>query len=219
MLPAHRLGEHGDRVRPCVSCGSQQSVFAPLFVLLLSLHFLTPPKHQLSLSASGTGALQRELKQLTNAGFIVRRKIGNQVFYQANTGSPTFSDLKALVAKTVGVVGVLRELLEPVASQVKVAFVFGSMASGDERPESDIDVLIVGSISFGDAVSRLASAQTILGREVNPTVYPVDEFVAKARARNHFLTSVLKTKRLFIIGDEHELSKLGRVRMAKGAPV
>lgn len=168
---------------------------------------------------SGIGALQRELKQLTDAGFIVRRKIGNQVFYQANDASPTFSEVKALVAKTVGVVGVLRQLLEPVASHINVAFVFGSIASGDDRPESDIDVLIVGSISFGDAVSRLASAQKILGREVNPTVYPVDEFVAKVRARNHFLTSVLKTKRLFIVGDEHELSNLGRLRMAKDSPV
>ncbi len=168
---------------------------------------------------SGIGALQRELRQLTDAGLILRRKIGNQVFYQANADSPTFSEVKALVAKTVGVVGVLRQLLEPVASHINVAFVFGSIASGDERPESDIDVLIVGSISFGDAVSRLASAQKVLGREVNPTVYPVDEFVAKVRARNHFLTSVLKTKRLFIIGDEHELSNLGGLRMAKDTPV
>jgi predicted nucleotidyltransferase len=162
----------------------------------------------------GVGTVQRELKKLTDAGLLVRTKIGNQVFYQANSLSPVFSEVKALVTKTVGLVEILRQALQPLSAKIKVAFVYGSMARGDERPTSDIDLMIVGNVDLAETAARLAEAQEILGREVSETVFPEAEFVSKRSAHNHFIASVLATTKLFIIGDEDELTNLGSKRLA-----
>ena len=58
---------------------------------------------------------------------------------------------------------------------------------------------------IGEALTR---TQDAIGREVNPSVYPPDEFRAKLAARNHFLGSVLKGEKIFLIGDERELGRL-----------
>lgn len=161
----------------------------------------------------GVGTVQRELKKLTNGGLLVRTEIGNQVFYQANSLSPVFAEVKALVTKTVGLVGVLRKALQPLRTKIRIAFVYGSMARGDEQPRSDIDLMIVGNVDLAETAARLAEAQEILGREINETVFPEAEFVSKRSAHNHFITSVLAASKLFVIGDEDELTNLGSKRL------
>jgi predicted nucleotidyltransferase len=162
----------------------------------------------------GLGAVQRELQRLSTAGIISRSVRGQHVYYQANRGCAFFSELKSLVVKTVGAGDVLRSALTPLAAKVNVAFIYGSVARGDERPGSDVDLLVVGEVSFDDVVSALSSAQQTLAREVNPTVYPPAEFRAKLAAGHHFLTSVMREKKTFLIGDERGLSRLGSKRVA-----
>jgi predicted nucleotidyltransferase len=120
-----------------------------------------------------------------------------------------------LIVKTAGTGDALRAGLEPLADHIKVAFIYGSMARGEEGSRSDIDLLIVGGVSFADVVVNLQEAQKILGREVNPTVYPLDEFRAKMRAKHHFLTSVLKGPKIYLVGDEDELRRLAAKRLAR----
>lgn len=163
----------------------------------------------------GLGGVQRELKNLTAAGILRRTVRGNQVCFQANDKNPVFPDLKSLITKTAGVGGVLHSALAPLASRIKVAIIFGSIARGDDRAESDVDLLIVGSTSFGEVTSALAPAQKSLAREINPAVFPPAEFRAKLKARQHFLTSVLQQPKIFVIGDELELGRLGSKRMAR----
>ena len=62
---------------------------------------------------AGHGALQRELRHLTDMGLMVRTVQGNQVLYQANSQSPIFSEIKGLIAKTVGIHDALRSALAP----------------------------------------------------------------------------------------------------------
>ncbi len=166
---------------------------------------------------AGLGAVQREVRQLADVGIIRRAVRGNQVFYQANTSSPIFSELKSLIAKTVGVHDVIREALIPLGRRIRLAFVHGSVARQEERAESDVDLMIVGDASFGEIVSRLEEAQKMLGREINPTVYPVAEFRLKLRSGSHFLKSVLRQKKLFIIGDERQLTRVASKRLARPA--
>ncbi|MBI3485099.1 MAG: nucleotidyltransferase domain-containing protein, partial [Acidobacteria bacterium] len=97
--------------------------------------------------------------------------------------------------------------------KIKIAFVYGSMARGDEQPRSDIDLMIVGNVDLAETAARLAEAQEILGREINETVFPEAEFVSKRSARNHFITSVVAASKLFIIGNEDELTNLGSKRL------
>lgn len=165
----------------------------------------------------GLGAVQREVKRLAEAGILRRTVRGHQVYYQADPECPVFAELKGLVVKTAGAADVLRDALAPLASQIKVAFIFGSVARFKQKSGSDVDLLVIGVVSFGDVVSALGAAQGILGREINPAVYSPAEFRSKLKARHHFLSSVLRNEKLFVIGDEHELARLGPIRVADRA--
>jgi len=158
---------------------------------------------------TGLGAAQRELKQLSDAGLVLRVRRGNQVYYQANSANPIFPELKGILTKTAGIRDVIQQALQPVADRVQVAFIFGSVAKGADKASSDIDILVIGDVGFGELVSSLNMVETKLGREINPTVYPSSEYGAKLKEKNHFLTTVLRQKKIFVIGDEHELRRLG----------
>jgi predicted nucleotidyltransferase len=157
---------------------------------------------------AGHGAVQRELKHLAEMSLIVRKVQGNQVRYQANSHGPIFSELKSLITKTVGSHDAIRSALASLGPEVQIAFVYGSVASQKERANSDIDLMVLGNAPFSDVVSALASAQKQLGREINPTVFPISEFRSKFAAGSHFLRNVMREKKLFVLGTENELAKL-----------
>ena len=169
------------------------------------------------LAGVATGAAQREVRHLAEAGIIERQVRGNNIYYQANRGSPVFSELQGLVLKTSGVADVLRASLAPLANRIRFAAIYGSVARGAVRPSSDVDVIAVGDVSLAELVSALAPAQQALQREINPTVYPAAEFRAKLAARQHFLTSLVETPLIFLWGDEHELARLAPSRLARRA--
>jgi predicted nucleotidyltransferase len=156
----------------------------------------------------GRGTVQRELKNLTDTGIIIREVQGRQVYYRANARCPIFDELKNIVRKTFGVADVIRQSLAPDADRILVAFIFGSMARSTDDRRSDIDLMVVGRISFGDVVSLLTPAEQKLAREVNPVVYPIAEFKKKVREDHHFVKTVLEDEKIFVIGDEDELRKL-----------
>jgi predicted nucleotidyltransferase len=159
-------------------------------------------------TGAGLGPVQRELKQLTDVGIIRRTVQGPQVYYQANPDSPIFKELKSLITKTVGVAETLRSILAPLSDRITIALVYGSVARGEENRRSDIDLLVVGDVAFAEVVKALRSAQETLGREINPTVYPVDEFRSRIDERHYFIQNVLSSTKIFVIGDEHELKRL-----------
>jgi predicted nucleotidyltransferase len=164
----------------------------------------------------GSGAVQRDLEHLTSAGLLTRTVDGRQTYYQANPRSPIFSELRGLIRKTVGVTEVLRSGLETLGSQIRVAFVYGSVAKGTETSASDIDLMIVADdISLEMTVSALADSQAELGRELNPSVYSTEDFCRKLAQGHHFLNTVLNGPKLFIIGDQRELEGLAKERVAK----
>ena len=156
----------------------------------------------------GRGTVQRELKNLTDTGIIIREVQGRQVYYRANEKCPIFNELKSIVRKTFGVADVLRQALAPKADKVQVAFIFGSVARSADDQRSDIDLMVVGRITFGGVVSLLKPAEEKVGREVNPVVYPVAEFKKKVKEDHHFVKTVLEEEKIFVIGDEDKLRKL-----------
>jgi uncharacterized protein len=161
-------------------------------------------------AGTGIGATQRELGQLTDAGLLHRLRRGNQVYYRANRENPIFEELKSILAKTSGIRDILQEGLARLADRVKLAFVYGSIARGEEKASSDVDLMVVGNVSFQDVVAALSEIERKLGREVNPTVFGPRGFREKLAAKNHFLSSVAKEKKLFVIGDESEFRRLGQ---------
>jgi uncharacterized protein len=169
------------------------------------------------MSGGGHGAIQRELKSLSQAGIIRRTLRDERVYFQANPECPVFKELKALIVKTAGVADVLKTALASLDDRIEIALLYGSVASAQQRANSDVDVLVVGNVGFGEVVAALAEAQSQLGREVNPTVYAPAEFRSKLSAGHHFLKSVLKKEKVFLIGDERELERLAQERLADGA--
>jgi predicted nucleotidyltransferase len=165
-------------------------------------------------SGYGLGPVQRELRKLADTGIIRRTVRGRQVYFQANPECPIFPELKSLIVKTAGIGDTLRNALAPIAGQIKIAFIYGSLARGEEGPRSDIDLLVVGDSGYSDVVLKLQTAQQTLGREINPTVYPLSEFQTKVRANHHFLASVLESPKIYLIGDENELRRLAAKRLA-----
>jgi predicted nucleotidyltransferase len=164
---------------------------------------------------ASVGAVQRELENLSKVGLILRKSVGSQVFYQANRDTPIFPEMRALINKTIGIFGVLRSALRPLSKQIIAAFVYGSVAREQETAQSDVDLMVVGKATLDQVLSRLSTAEKGIGRSVNPTVYSVAEFKSKLAAENHFLTSVMKSQKVFLLGDEDELRKMGGIRLAK----
>jgi predicted nucleotidyltransferase len=169
-------------------------------------------------SGAAAGAVSKELEELTAAGILRRTARGNQVFYQANPASPIFEEIKSIILKTAGLADQLRRALAPLTDRIRVALIYGSGARGLLRASSDVDLLVVGEVPFGEIVSALATAQSSLGREINPVVYSAREFRSKLRARHHFLTTVMREPHQFVVGGPSDLERLGAKRLAAGAP-
>jgi uncharacterized protein len=141
--------------------------------------------------------------------------VGSQVFYQANREAPIFREMRALVNKTIGIFSALQSALDPLAKRVLVAFVYGSVAREQETAQSDVDLMVVGKATLDEVLSRLSTVEKSIGRPVNPTAYSLAEFKSKLASGNHFLIAVLKGQKVFLLGDENELRKVGGVRLAK----
>jgi predicted nucleotidyltransferase len=208
---------------PSISSNLSGALFGQTRRALLALLYGHPDEayylRQLARAGGlGLGAVQREVRRLTEAGILQRTVRGHQVYFQANSECPVFAELKGLMVKTAGAAEVLRAGLAPLAGQIKVAFIYGSMAGLRQKNASDVDLMVVGTVSFGDVVAALNAAQDLLHREINPMVYSPAEFRSKLKARHHFLSSVLRNEKVFVVGDEHELARLGPIRLADRAP-
>ena len=159
----------------------------------------------IALAQSGTGAVQRELAALSAAGLLTVKRQGNQKHYQANADAPVFAELRGLVLKTMGLADVLRAALTPLAPQIELAFVYGSVAKQQDTADSDIDVLIVSTgLGYADVFGTLESATATLGRKVNPTLYTPAEMTKRMSQDNAFVTRVLRQPKIWLIGNEEQ---------------
>ena len=163
-------------------------------------------------TGASAGSLHRELRALADLGVLLRQEVGRQVHYRANSASPVFAELAGLLRKTAGLADVLRSALLPLGKKVALAFVFGSVAAGSERPGSDVDLMVLGSASFADLARALAPAHDVLGREINPTAMVPREFARKLAAGDGFALSVAKGPRIWLMGGEDDFAELATHR-------
>lgn len=152
--------------------------------------------------------IRQELKRMAGLHLVTLRRDGNRAYYRADVSNPLYPDIRNIVLKTSGLVDVLREALgdKPV---IRLAFVFGSVASGSEKPASDIDLMVVGSVSMRQLSSWLSGAANRIGREINPHVFTPAEYARRRQEGNHFLTSVLQAPKLLVIGTEDDIAEMG----------
>lgn len=156
--------------------------------------------------------VQRELASLVSAGILKRYRDGNRTYFQADENCPVLAELRGLISKTIGVVTLLEEALRSLRDKIACAFVYGSVARAEEGSESDVDLMIVGEARLSDVAPRLRKLERRLGRPVNPSVYRPEEFARKLASGHHFLSTVMREPRLYIVGDEHVLEDIGKRR-------
>ena len=151
-------------------------------------------------------SLQRELAALSAAGVLCREADGNRVYYWANPQFPLLPELQSIFAKTVGLADRVKETLEPFAEKIALAFIFGSVARGERTAGSDVDVLLVGSVSLGEMALPLRELERTLQIPVNVSHYTAAEF--RDKRQSHFLQTILAGKKIFLKGSEHELANV-----------
>jgi len=194
--PAHRAAS----LAGVLFSGTQQRVLGLLFGQPDRSFFAT---ELIGLARAGSGSVQRELQRLAESGLVTVKRIGNQKHYQANRAAPIFEELRGIAVKTLGPSEALREALAPLSNRVRAAWVYGSIAKGTDRAQSDIDVLIVAdSLALEEVYKALHPAETKMGRKISPTLYTSREFERRRTARNPFLTKVLAGDRILLIGTE-----------------
>jgi uncharacterized protein len=166
------------------------------FLADLARHIGVPPS-----------SLQREMHSLVQAGILLRRREGKQVYFRPDPNCPVLPELQGLMTKTLGLVDVLRKILTPFKKSIQVAFVYGSIARCEELSESDVDLMIIGDVTLADLSPALQKAEARLARQVNPTLFSREEFSKKLSQGHHFLKTVMGNDKFFVLGGENDVAE------------
>ncbi|HGE8409575.1 nucleotidyltransferase domain-containing protein [Serratia sp. Lou2A] len=161
-------------------------------------------------TATQAGTLHKELSRLAEGGILLRQRQGNQICYQANADCLIFPELAAIFRKSCGPAARLRQVLTGFGEDIERAFIFGSVASGKATAASDIDVLIVGKLSFADVIQAVYPLQATLGREINPKLYSPEEWRAALAENSAFIQDIMQKPQLWIAGDKDDAGQSGR---------
>jgi len=160
------------------------------------------------LTGVSAGSLHRELKAMAKSGLLLREKLGNQVFYQANVDCPIYEEIAAIFRKTMGLASLLHDALSDLDQKIDIAFVFGSMASGRQTAGSDLDIFLLGDITLLEATKALSTIQESLNREINPVVMTTERFSDLLDKNDRFVKRVLSEPVLFVKANRNELAEL-----------
>jgi len=159
-------------------------------------------------SGLNDSTLRQELRKLVRLDLLQSRRDSNRVYYRAKTENPLYPEIRNLVLKTSGLSDVLKSAL--IDTRIQMAFVFGSIACGEEKAGSDVDLMVIGQLGLRDLSRLLSGIGEKIGREVNPYVLREEEFRKRIRAKDHFVSSVMEAPKIFIIGSQRELEAMGR---------
>ena len=168
------------------------------FVRDLARHIGVPPS-----------SLQRELASLTHCALLVREADGKRVYYRANIANPILPELQSLFTKTVGLADRIKVVLEPYWNDIEIAFIFGSVARGERKADSDVDLLVIGSVGLSDLALPLREVEKKLNASINVVHFTASEFREKRSSNHHFLQTILPDQKIFLKGSDNELANIG----------
>ncbi len=168
------------------------------------------------LTGIGPGPLQHELSQLVEADLVLREPDGNRMNYRANPVNPVFPDLAGLIQKTCGMPVVIGNALKPLSAKISHAAIYGSVAKGTPGSRSDVDLLVIGDIEFGELVSAIEPVETKLGREISPRLFNESELHRRIEEADRFICGVVTGPLLLIKGEWDGIRDAARARAATG---
>lgn len=194
------------RISDALFTKTQQRVLGLLFNKPDQTYYLN---EIIRLTHAGKGAIVRELERLTNAGILITTRIGNQHHYQANPSCPIYAELIAISRKTFGVTGIIQTALHPLETQITCAFIYGSVAKGQDTAHSDIDLLIISEdLPYADAMQALHDAEIVVGRPINPNIYTYQQVVERLKEKQSFMTRVMDQPKLWLKGSDSDIEKI-----------
>ena len=200
---------HPSAIGDALFTKTQQRVFGILYGNPGESYYLN---ELVRLADIGKGTVRRELDKLCKVGLITLKKQGNQNHYQANAANPVYAELKGIVDKTFGVSAILQAALQPLMERVDFAFVYGSVAKGEEHAHSDIDLMLVTeSLGYTTVMESLHEPEQSLGRKINPTLYSPVEFAQRLEQKQHFLSRVVTQRTLWLWGEERFYEQYGEL--------
>jgi predicted nucleotidyltransferase len=149
-------------------------------------------------------AVRREINKLVLSGIAEEKRIGNMRLFSMNKKCPIYPEIRMIVIKTMGVVDAISSVLEPAKEKIKFAYIYGSFAKGDFNASSDVDILVVGDIKLSDLVRILSPIQEQLTRELNPSVYSLDDYYSELTEGNQFVTNIHNGDKIMLTGEIDE---------------
>ena len=205
-----RMTRHKASGRAAASTGLADALFTTTQQRLLALLFGQPGRsffasELIRLTGSGSGAVQRELKRFASCGLVSVTSIGRQKHYQANPDCPVFEEMCGIVRKTLALAEPIRRALEPLADRIELALVYGSVVTGTDTADSDVDLLLVADgVMLEELYGALSPVEAGLARRISPSLYTSREFEERRAAGNSFLTNVLAGEHVILLGGEDD---------------
>jgi len=158
--------------------------------------------------------VRQELRKLKGLDLVYERRDGNRAYYRANYDHPLYTDIHRIVLKTSGLADLLAGALKE--GDIRVAFIFGSVAHGTENAGSDVDLMIIGKIGLRKLTALLSGVSDQVGRQINPHVMTEEEYGKRLKSQDHFVIHVLKGPKIYIVGSEDDFAAMGKKRLAQG---
>lgn len=156
----------------------------------------------------------RELSNLENMGIVVSESKANAKYYSINTKSSIFPELKSLIFKTLGFGDIIRKHFKNIKS-VSYVFIYGSFATGEAEPKSDIDLMIIGKIPLKILTKVIKDIETRLNREIQYSIFDTKEFLQKLKMENDFILQVVDGPKIMLIGGEDEFRRFAEKGLNK----
>lgn len=203
-----KMGTNGENLIDALLSKTQQRVLGIFFGYPSARYQLS---QVIALAKSGRGGVQRELEKLTRVGILQFSVVDGRKLYEANRQSPIFDELRNLILKTVGLLEPLTKSLQPLSSKIDMAFVYGSIAKGEDTARSDIDVMVITrELAYSDIYAALARTEKKLNRTVNPNIMSPSEWRQKLSEKNSFVSRISQQPKLFVFGSDDELQRIGQ---------
>lgn len=170
---------------------------------LLRLLYLNPArqytnKEVVALSGVVAGNASRWLKRWSELGLVRMTVDGRNITFQA-ADDPLLLGLTDLFLRNDAI---LRDIQDALPPEVDIAVIFGSVARGNEKAESDIDILALGtdlsSIRVNAALRPVGRAHN---RVINVSVHSKAEFEQLLQGDDSFAKNIVGQKIIKVKGE------------------
>jgi hypothetical protein len=150
-------------------------------------------------------SVRRELENLTNAGIIIPDRRGHRLFYGTNPKSPIFHNLMLIAHQSTGLGASLSSRNEKIGNIKYLLYSF-NFAYKTVHSSDDIDLIIIGDVSYKEIESLIKDEEALIGREINYMIMDKNEFNLRRQKRDQFIVDFFLSAPLVIIGNPKEIN-------------